>query len=133
MGDRNSIGSSSGFKSGGRSSVGSDNGFKPTNNGRPSTGSNSGFVATKGPPEVDAFGGSNLEAKQKYVEDHYDGSLSIENLEELGDAMRKFFSEDLPAGTRSAMKSVKETLTPGFIRRFQNKKIHAQEVEDREL
>lgn len=84
---------------------------------------------TKDVPEADAFGGSNLAAKQQYLDDnHLEDALSMENFEELGTAMRKFFSEGIPAG----LKSVKETLTPGFVRRFQNKKIHAQEVEDRE-
>lgn len=133
MGDRTSIGSVGGFKlGGGRSSVSSDNGFKPSGGGRTSTGSNSGFAATKPPPEVDAFGGSSLEAKQKFIEDNYDNTFSLENMEDLGTVMQKFFREDLPATTKKAFDTVTDALTPGFVRRFKNKKIHAKEVEDRD-
>jgi hypothetical protein len=130
MGDRASIGSVGGFKTGGRSSVGSDTGFKPT---RTSTESNNSFSASKKvATESDAFGGSNLAAKQKVVEDYYDNNVTLENVEEFNTVVKKFFREDIPAGATSALKAVAETLTPGFIRRFNNKKIYIKEIEERD-
>lgn len=120
MGDRTSVNSTGELNPGGRSSLSS-------------LGSGSFIPAVKGPPQVDAFSGSNLEAKQKYADEHLEEGLSLDNVEELGEVVKKFFSEDIPAGARNAMKNLKDTFTPGFLRRFQNKKVHAKEVEDREM
>ena len=135
MEDRTSIGSAGGFKPGGRSSVNSDHGPRTSVQGRSSTGSNSIFSATQQPKgfgDADPFSGSNLHAKQQYVDDHMPDGFNIEDMEELGTVMRKFFSEDLPTGTVNALKGVASALTPGFIRRYKNTKIHAKEVEDRD-
>ena len=132
MGERTSIGSTGGFAPGGRSSVSSDHGFKPAANNRTSTGSNHGFSSSAQPPEVDTFGGSNLEAKQKFVDTYYDSSFTMENVEDLGSTIGKFFRQDIPSGTKKAFNSITEALTPGFVRRFRNKKIYTEEVEDRD-
>ena len=132
MADRTSIGSIGGFKSGVRSSVGSDTGFK--SNDRASTSSNhmSFMSAAPAPPTADTFGGSNLEAKRKFVDDYYESTITMENVEELGGVVRKFLREDLPNAAKGTVKTVVNGLTPGFIKRFRNKKIYAQEVEERE-
>lgn len=53
-------------------------------------------------------------------------------MEELGTAVRKLFREDIPVAAKGALNNAVKSLTPGFIQRFQNKKIHVQEVEDKE-
>lgn len=87
----------------------------------------------KGPEdESGGFGVNNYEAKQKAVADYYENTVTMENLEEVGGLLRKLIREDIPAVARNTAKAVVVGLTPGFIKRFQNKKIHIKEVEERE-
>lgn len=132
MGDRTSIGSAGGFKPGGRSSINSDQGHRSSAQDSTNPSLFSAFQQPKGFEDADPFGGSNLQAKQKYVDDNVQDGFNVEDMEELGTVMRKFFSEDLPTGTINALKGVASALTPGFIRRYKNTKIHAKEVEDRD-
>lgn len=136
MGDRSSIGSVGGFRSGERSSVGSESGTKVAGE-RSSIGSNSlSSKATPKPKAADddstSFGVNNYQAKQKAVSDYYENTVTMENMEELGGVLRKLVREDIPAVARNTAKVVVSGLTPGFIKRFQNKKIHIKEVEERE-
>ncbi len=79
-----------------------------------------------------SFGVNNLEAKQQKVAEYYENNITSENMDELGAAVRKLFREDIPVAAKGALNNAVKSMTPGFIQRFQNKKIYAQEVVDKE-
>ena len=85
-----------------------------------------------GDDEMGSFGVNNLEAKQQKVAEYYENNFTSENMDELGTAVRKLFREDIPVAAKGALNSAVKSMTPGFIQRFQNKKIYAQEVVDKE-
>lgn len=109
MGDRNSIGSGD--------------------------GGGGGWLGGKGngaDEEMGAFGVNNFAAKQQQVDAYYDNNMTLENLDEVKAMMAKLFREDIPAAAKGTFNSVVKGVTPGFIQRFQNRKIHVQDVEDKE-
>lgn len=106
MGDRNSIGSGD--------------------------GGGGGWFGGKGSgtdEEMGAFGVNNFASKQQKMEEYYDNNMSADELKLM---MRKLVQEDIPAAAKETFKSVVRGVTPGFIQRFQNRKIHVQDVEDKE-
>jgi len=54
------------------------------------------------------------------------------NVDELKGLMVKLVQEDIPAAAKETFKTVVRGVTPGFIQRFQNRKIHVQDVEEKE-
>lgn len=105
MGDRNSIGSGGG-------------------------GGGGGWLGGKGADEeMGAFGVNNFAAKQQKLDDYYDNTMNVDELKGL---MVKLVQEDIPAAAKETFKTVVRGVTPGFIQRFQNRKIHVQDVEEKE-
>ena len=81
--------------------------------------------------ENEGWGENNLQKKLLLMEDEKD-NLNFDDLEEMGGALVQFFSKDLPVYTKAAFEGFKRGITPGFIVRMQNKKIHMKEANDKE-
>ena len=78
------------------------------------------------------FGVSNFQAKKQAVDQYYENNITAENVNQAVGALRRFVGEDVPAVAKEYLGGVVAVLTPGFVKRFQDKKIHIKEVEDRE-
>lgn len=100
--------------------------------------SRSSFDSDPGMPEVSSqepsasYGVSNLDRKTQMVDDLDNMVINMDNVAELGDKMKLFFTRDMLNNTKKALNVVKSGLTPGFIKRYNAKKVHIEKIEDRE-
>ncbi len=56
--------------------------------------------------------------------------MGFDDVAEIGNYFRDFVLKDLPKTAVNTFKAVKSGLTPGFINRMHQKRIHIKHVED---
>ena len=75
---------------------------------------------------------SNFASKKQLIDKAKEASGGISDLDDAGGQMLKLLSDDIPKYLRNTFKAVRKGVIPDFYVRFQNKKIHAKLVEDKE-
>ncbi len=101
--------------------------------------SNTGETAPEGGPKLlpmgaeSAFGANNYEKKMEQMEKMEEEMFTMDNVMEVGSFFRKFVREDVPKGAVMAFKNFKSSVTPSFIKRMNNRKIHLKYVEEADL
>lgn len=78
------------------------------------------------------FGANNYEEKMQMMDKANDGRITMDNVVELGNVFKKLVTDDGPKKAIETLKAVKSAVTPGFIKRMNNKKIHIKYVEEAE-
>lgn len=76
------------------------------------------------------FGTNNFDAKREVIDKLDDDLFTVDNVKELGSVLKKFVTSDVPRGARATLESVRWGLTPSFIKRLNQRKIHVQYLED---
>ncbi len=78
------------------------------------------------------FGANNYEEKMQMMDKMDDNRITVDNIVELGSIMKKLVTQDGPKKAVETFKAVKTAVTPGFIKRLNNRKIHVKYVEEAE-
>lgn len=82
----------------------------------------------KGDDSASNFGVSNLKRRQALAEKYYSAEVSVDNATEISATLFKTLQHDVP----NAIKAMKRRLAPGFIKRFNAKKVHIKDIEESE-
>lgn len=77
-----------------------------------------------------SFGTNNYEAKVAASEKLAENSFGVDEVADLGSLFTNFLIAEVPKAAANAYKTVKSTLTPGFIRRMKKTKIHIKDIDD---
>lgn len=84
-----------------------------------------------GENEGATFGTNNYEKKAEIIDNHEEG-YTLDDVAQVGGYLNKFMREGLPKAASTAVRTVVETVTPGFVRRMKNAKIFAKTVIENE-
>ncbi len=91
------------------------------------------FKSSRGNDDsASSFGVSNYEEKVANSEKLQEVDIGFEDVAEIGNYFRDLVLKDLPKTAMNTFKVVKSGLTPSFINRMNQKKIHMKYVEDTE-
>lgn len=88
-----------------------------------------------GGPQEDgdsSFGTNNYEAKVAASEKAAENAFGVEEVADLGILFRDFVIREVPKAAVHALKVVRSSLTPGFVRRMKKTKIHIKHVAETE-
>lgn len=79
------------------------------------------------------FGANNYEKKMEQMEKMDEEMFTMDNMMEIGSYLKKFVKEDVPKGAVKAFLNLKTSVTPAFIKRMNNRKIHLKYVDDADM
>lgn len=86
-------------------------------------------LGVDGTDENESYGVNRFKEKKEKAD--LDAEYAI-TVDDFSDGFLKFLTKDLPSTAVSAYQEIKKGLTPPFIVRLNNRKIHAQIIQDAE-
>lgn len=81
---------------------------------------------------MDRRASEEYEEKLRIIEESKNNTLSADDVGDILSELSKILADELPKAAKATFGTIAKTLTPSFMNRLQNKKIHAQKIQEME-